>query len=88
MSVCMYVSVYVCSSRIVKRSKLELLVLRLRVAGESHQHSSQVSIRQHTSAYVSIRQHTSAYVSIRQHTSAYVSIRQHTSAYVWTHTLA
>ncbi len=31
---------------------------------------SNVSIRQHTSAYVSIRQHTSAYVSIRQHTSA------------------
>ncbi len=39
---------------------------------------SQVSIRQHTSAYVSIRRHTSAYVSIRQHTSAYVSIRRHT----------
>jgi hypothetical protein len=51
---------------------------------------SQVSIRQHTSAYVSIRRHTTACVSIRQHTSAYVqhtfstafSIRQHTSAYV------
>jgi hypothetical protein len=30
--------------------------------------ATNVSIRQHTSAYVSIRQHTSAYVSIRQHT--------------------
>jgi hypothetical protein len=36
---------------------------------------SNVSIRQHTSAYVSIRQHTSAYVSIRQHTSAYVRMQ-------------
>jgi isocitrate/isopropylmalate dehydrogenase len=35
----------------------------------SHIVASDVSIRQHTSAYVSIRQHTSAYVSIRQHTS-------------------
>jgi hypothetical protein len=32
------------------------------------------SIRQHTS-YISILQHTSAYVSIRRHTSAYVSTR-------------
>ncbi len=41
---------------------------------------SNVSTRQHTSAYVSMRQHTSAYVSIRQHTSAYVSRRQQTYA--------
>jgi hypothetical protein len=50
--------------------KLHVLARALHVV----EHSANLSIRQHTSAYVSIRQHTSAYVSIRQHTSAYVSM--------------
>jgi hypothetical protein len=50
--------------------------------------SSELSIRQHTSAGQGTSTSSAptalslAYVSIRQHTSAYVSIRQHTSAYV------
>jgi hypothetical protein len=54
----------------------------------TRQHTSYVSIRQHTSAYVSIRQHTgvvepclivdaAARTRMRQYTSAYASIRQH-----------
>jgi hypothetical protein len=46
--------------------------------------STQISIRQHTSAahVSSTRRHTSAYVNICQHASAHVSTRPHTPAYV------